>query len=217
MLLIFVNWRNERRGIASERATGLSSTAWGPTSMWQQQNILPSSLARRQARTGVDHLGGTPGGVAGGVPRAAVDASPADHIDPLVIRTVTLEIIATDPSQAAEQLRNLATHLSGFTASFKVSAGEEGTPSAQIIMRIPAEHFDDTRAQVRTIAKAVEQDTVEARDVTREDVNQEASLRNFRAEEAQYLAILKRATAVRTFWRLTPSWRKCGDELRRGS
>ncbi len=99
----------------------------------------------------------------------------------------TLEIIATDPSQAAEQLRNFATHLSGFTASFKVSAGEEGTPSAQIIMRIPAEHFDDTRAQVRTIAKAVEQDTVEARDVTREDVNQEASLRNSRAEEAQYL------------------------------
>src|SRR6266480_1763495 len=62
-------------------------------------------------------------------------------------------------------------------------------------MRIPAEHFDDARAQVRTIAKAVEQATVEARDVTREDVNQEASLRNFRAEEAQYLAILKRATA----------------------
>ncbi len=164
----------------------------------------------------MDHLGGTPGGVAGGVPRAAVDASPADHIDPLVIRTGTLEIIATDPSQAAEQLRNFATHLSGFTASFKVSAGEEGTPSAQIIMRIPAEHFDDTRAQVRTIAKAVEQDTVEARDVTCEDVNQEASLRNSRAEEAQYLAILKRATAVRTLWRLAPSWRKCGDELRRG-
>jgi hypothetical protein len=178
MLLIFVNWRNERRGIASQRATGLSSTAWEPASMWQRQNILPSSLARQQAR-------------------AAVDASPADHFDPLVIRTGTLEIIATDPSQAAEELRNLATHLSGFTASLRVSAGEEGTRSAQIIMRIPAEHFDDARAQVRTIAKAVEQDTVEARDVTREDVSHEASLRNSRAEEAQYLAILKRATAVK--------------------
>jgi len=144
MLLIFVNWRNERRGIASQRATGLSSTAWEPTSMWQQQNILPSSLARQQAR-------------------AAVDASPADHFDPLVIRTGTLEIIATDTSQAAEELRNLATHLSGFITSFKVSAGEEGTRSAQIIMRIPAEHFDDARAQVGTIAKAVEQDTVELR------------------------------------------------------
>ena len=64
-------------------------------------------------------------------------------------------------------------------------------------MRIPTEHFDDARAQVRTIAKTVEQDTVEARDVTREDVNHEASLGNSRAEEAQYLAILERATAVK--------------------
>jgi len=33
-----------------------------------------------------------------------------DHIDPQVIRTGTFEIIASDPSQAAEQLRSLATH-----------------------------------------------------------------------------------------------------------
>lgn len=64
-------------------------------------------------------------------------------------------------------------------------------------MRIPAEHLDEARAQVRTaIAKVVEEDTIEARDVTREYVDQEAKLRNLRAEEAQYLAILKRATAV---------------------
>ena len=133
LLLMFMNWHNERRGIASQRATGLSSTVWRPTSMWQQQSILPPSLTRQQARTGMDHLEGTLGGVAGGVLRAAVDASPADHIDPLVIRTGTLEIIATDPSQAAEQLRSLATHFSGFAVSSKVSAGEEGTRSAQIL------------------------------------------------------------------------------------
>jgi len=63
-------------------------------------------------------------------------------------------------------------------------------------MRIPAKHLDEARAQVRAIAKAVEEDTIEARDVTREYVDQEAKLRDFRAEEAQYLAILKRATAV---------------------
>ena len=57
-----------------------------------------------------------------------------------------------------------------------------------------AEHFDEARSQVRGIAKTVEQDTVEVRDVTREYVNQEATLRNSRAEEAQYLAILKRAS-----------------------
>jgi len=50
---------------------------------------------------------------------------------------------------------------------------------------------------VRRIAKAVEQDTSEARDATREYVDKEASLRNARAEEAQYLEILKRAAAVK--------------------
>jgi Domain of unknown function (DUF4349) len=56
-------------------------------------------------------------------------------------------------------------------------------------MRIPAAHFDEARAEVRKIAKTVEQDTIEAHDVTRESLNQEAALRNARAEEAQYLAI----------------------------
>jgi Domain of unknown function (DUF4349) len=40
-------------------------------------------------------------------------------------------------------------------------------------------------------------DHTHVRDVTREYVNQEATLRNSRAEEAQYLAILKRATAIK--------------------
>jgi hypothetical protein len=79
LLLVLVSWHNERRGIASQRATGLSSTAWGPTSMWQQQNIVPSSLARQQARTGMDHLGSTLGVVAGGVPGAAAGVSGGPH------------------------------------------------------------------------------------------------------------------------------------------
>ena len=197
VLLMFVNWRNQGRGIAAQKTTGLASVALEPTSMWQLQNILPSSRTSQQAQSGMDHLAGTVGGVPGVVPREAADASPAYRIDPQVIRTVTLEIIATDPSKAAEDLRNLATRLSGFAVSFRVSGSNEGTRSAQVTIRIPAGHFDDARAQVRAIAKAVEQDTVEVRDVTREYVNQEASLRNSRAEEVQYLAILKRATAVK--------------------
>ena len=49
---------------------------------------------------------------------------------------------------------------------------------------------------MRELAISVEQDSIEAHDVTREYVNQTATLRNCRAEEAQYLAILKRATAA---------------------
>jgi hypothetical protein len=198
MLLIFVNWRDKQFGIAMQKETGLAGTAWDSSSMWREKSILPSFRPRRLART--DYAHGTVGGVVGGVPRAELEKGPAqseDDNDRQIIHSGTLEIIATDAVQVAEQLRNFATHLSGFVVSSKVSGSDGRTQSAQVTVRIPAEHFDEARAQVRKIAQAVEQDTTQARDVTREYVDQEATLRNSRAEEAQYLAILKRATAVK--------------------
>lgn len=200
LLLMFVNWRNEYRGIAAQRATGLASSAWEPTSLWQQKSLLPSFGHRRHALTGVDYASGTIGGVPGGIRPVSVESraeSEVDNTDRQIIRSGTLEITVTDPLQAAEQLRDLATQFSGFVVSSKVNASDERARSAQVIMRIPAKHLDEARTQVRAIAKAVEEDTTEARDVTREYVDQGAKLRDFRAEEAQYLAILKRATAVK--------------------
>src|SRR5262249_4367753 len=159
-----------------------AATARDSSSIWRQQDILPSFHTRR--RVAVDYVRGTAGGVVGGLapvaltPRLAASTDGADH---QVIRSGTIEIMATDPLQAAEQLRNLATDFSGFVVSSKVSGSDERMQSAQVIVRIPAEHFDEAR-QVRAIAKSVEQDLVEARDVTREYADQEAALRNARAE-----------------------------------
>lgn len=185
LLLMFVNWQNEHRGIATQKATGLASIDWDKTAQWSLKNIP------------VDYV--TVGGVPGGVRSASVEERPVssgDHIDRQIIRSGTLEIIATDPSHEAEQLRILATHFSGFVVSSKITGSDQRMRSAEVTMRIPAEYFDRAREQVRATAKAVEQETVEARDVTREYVDQEATLRNCLAEEAQYLTILKRATAV---------------------
>jgi Domain of unknown function (DUF4349) len=210
LLLIFTSWRNEQRGIASSKATGLSAVEpWSMQLMWSGNSLLPPWSRRERARRiGVDHVtpspkraaGGSMGVVAENAPLAVAynsrpNASP-EIIERQVIRTGSLEIIANDPLQAAEQLRNLAPQFSGFVVGSNINGSDEGTRFAQISMRIPAEYFDEARAQVRKIAKTVEQDTIEAHDVTRESVNQEAALRNARAEEAQYLSILKRAAAV---------------------
>jgi Domain of unknown function (DUF4349) len=76
-------------------------------------------------------------------PRDASSAEPKR----LVIRSGTLEIVATDPLQAAVQLRNLATHHSGFVVSSKVSGSDEVMQSAQVTVRIPADHFEEARSQ----------------------------------------------------------------------
>lgn len=204
LVLIYVTWQNERRGI-DQIATGLSSSTWDSRSHWSQRSLLPLSRSRQRVRM-VDYAQGMVGGVVGGVATAALTprlASSGESADRQVIRSGTLEIIATDPLLAAEQLRNLATRLSGFVVSSKVSGSDERMQSAQVIVRIPAEHFDEARAQVRAVAKSVEQDIVEARDVTREYGDQEAALRNARAEEQQYLLILKRAASIKDVLEVT--------------
>ena len=127
-------------------------------------------------------MGGVIGGVGGTPPPAAVaynsrSIASSEITERQVIRTGSLEIIASDPLRVAEQLRNLATNFSGFVVSSNVSGSDEGTRLAQVSMRIPAEYFDEARAQVRKIAKSVEQDTIEAHDVTRASVDQEAALK----------------------------------------
>src|SRR6266702_1051135 len=202
LLLMFINWRNEHRGIASQKATGLTSVSVDSASVWHQKSILPWSSTERHVRSGLDSIsaspGGMTGGVLGGVPgsvQLAVNgsqpATPLENTERMVVRTGTLDIIVVDPVQAAEQMRDLATHLSGFVVSSRITGSDERTRSAQVTVRIPAKYFDEARTQVRRIAKTVEQDTIEARDATREYVDQEASLRNARAEEAQYLTSRK--------------------------
>jgi hypothetical protein len=195
LLLIFVSWQNERRGI-EQSATGLSARTWDVRSQWSQRSLLPLSRSRERMRT-VDYAKVAP---AAFTPQLA---SSGERAGREVIRSSTLEIIARDPLLAAEQLRILATKLSGFVVSSKINGSDERMQSAQVIVRVPAEHLDEARAQVRAVATSVEQDTVEARDVTREYIDQEAALRNARAEEQQYLLILKRATSVKDVLEVT--------------
>jgi hypothetical protein len=183
LLLIFLIWRSERRGIEQQRATGLSATSWDLRSQWSGRSILPVSFSRQRMRS-VDYARVTVGGVHGEV-ASAVFARPAisgDSDDRQVVRSGALEIIAANPLLAADQLRDLATGLSRCVVSSKVSGSDEHLQAAQVIVRIPAEHLDEARAQVRAFAKLVEQDVVDARDVTGEYGDQEAFLRNARAD-----------------------------------
>jgi hypothetical protein len=52
-------------------------------------------------------------------------------------------------------------------------------------------------AEIKGAATRVEQENVEAKDVTREYIDLDARLRNTQAEEAQYLQIMKRASTVK--------------------
>jgi hypothetical protein len=68
---------------------------------------------------------------------------------------------------------------------------------------VPPARFEEARVAIRKLGVRVESDKVQAEDVTRQYVDQEASLRNLKSEEAQYLMILKQAGTVKDMLNVT--------------
>jgi hypothetical protein len=66
-----------------------------------------------------------------------------------------------------------------------------------LTIRVPAARYEQMRTGIRGLGLRVESERVEAQDVTRQYVDQDANLRNLRAEETQYLAIMKQARTVK--------------------
>ncbi len=194
--------------IAESRATGLGATApgWDPISLWQQRSIVPhrsrSVAMMEDSRPPAAAPGGAIGGIVGGVP-GGVDAgetgdtqTKAQRSDRQVVRTGTLNIVAADPVSVAQQVASIATRLGGFVVNSTIR-GDERSHSAAVQVRIPADRFDAARAEVRGLANNVEEDAVQAQDVTHQVLSSDATLRNARAEEEQYLSLLKRAGSMK--------------------
>jgi hypothetical protein len=125
----------------------------------------------------------------------AVAAQEADT-DRKLVRASSIELIVQRPAEAAEKIRLFAESLGGFLVSAQVSGGPDAT-SGSLSVRVPAARFEEARAQIRKLGLRVENERIEAQDVTRQYVDQAANLRNLRAEELQYLTILKQATTVK--------------------
>jgi hypothetical protein len=122
--------------------------------------------------------------------------------DRKMVRTISLEMVVQHPGLAAEQIRALAERLGGFLVSSEVSGGQDAT-SGSLTVRVPAGRYEDARAEIRKLGLRVESEKVEAQDVTRQYVDEDANLRNLRAEEAQYLSILKQAHTVKDTMEVT--------------
>ena len=101
------------------------------------------------------------------------------------------------PAGAAEEVRKLAERSGGYLVSSQVQ-GSEANASATVSVRVPVAQFESVRNQIRQLGLRVESDKIEAQDVTRDYVDRDSlRLRNLRAQEQQYLQILKRATTVK--------------------
>ncbi len=197
--------QDRARGIASERATGLASVSggvgWEPISLWRQASVLPhfahtsstkryvGSISAERAPMAMAFLA-APNGNGGDQDKSDIAS------DRMLMRNASLSLIVKTPAQTMEQIVQLAQSAGGFLVTSNVNGGADAI-SASLTIRVPAAKFDDIRAQIRKLGLRVESESIEAQDVSRQYVDQEARLRNLRAQEQQYLGILRKAANVK--------------------
>ena len=198
--------RDRARGIATEKTSGLASVSggvrWEPVSLWRQTSIFPRRSHEAHLQKGV--VGGVPADRAG-VARASLmtfsgggggGGEEGTSEDRKLVRTAGLGLIVKTPAESAEKIIQLAQGAGGFLVTSNVNGGADAT-SAALMIRVPAAKFDEVRAQIRKLGLRVESESIEAQDVTRQYVDREARLRNLRAQEQQYLGILRKAATVK--------------------
>ena len=114
----------------------------------------------------------------------------------LTIQNGAMDLVVSNPAQASEKIRQLAADSGGFTVTAE-SRGANQDQSASTTIRVPQSKFTEVRDAVRKMGIRVEGEHFEAQDVTKQYVDQSARLRNLRAQETQYLGILKQAKTVK--------------------
>lgn len=190
------------RGINNSKATGLAATQTGPLGFWKAEG-LPHYHADRDRASGV--IGGVPGGLPHKYATQQMEmisadltpaAPPAQAVeDRKMVRTASLDLVVKDPGQIAEKTRALSESMGGFLVSSEIR-GDQAIGGGALTIRVPAARFEEAREQIRKLGLRVENEKIDAEDVTRQYVDQAASLRNLRAEEQRYLSILKQAKTV---------------------
>jgi Domain of unknown function (DUF4349) len=112
-----------------------------------------------------------------------------------LVRSISMSLVVQHPTDIANRITALAENLGGYLVSSE--GGGQNATFATLTIRVPVARFEEARTSIRGLSMRVEAEKVEAQDVTRQYVDQDATLRNLRAEEAQYLSILKQASTVK--------------------
>ena len=142
---------------------------------------------------------GAGGGIGSGVYRVAKLTAALEPEIPerKIIRTAAFDLVVEDVSASKDSISKIAERSGGYLEASESTKTRQGLQRANLTIRVPQAHLDEVRDQIRKLAGRVEADKTEARDVTREFVDSQARLRNLKAEEAQYLGILKNARTVK--------------------
>jgi hypothetical protein len=140
---------------------------------------------------------GFPGATAG----ASAPSGPSDQVagqvqQQLIVRVGDIELQVSDVTAVYRQARELALRLGGYVGDSQFATDSNGRPSATVVLRIPADRYDDALDALRPMATKVVSERSQETDVTSQVVDLNARIANLRSTEAALQKLMDQATKV---------------------
>jgi hypothetical protein len=124
-----------------------------------------------------------------------VNATVGDPTGPMIIRTGTLQLQVGEVDKAVADAQRVVTAAGGYVAGSDRSFDGD-RPVATLTLRIPADTWDATLAELRGLSTKVLSEHTSSVEVTAQVRDLDARITNLRASEAALLKIMDQATRI---------------------
>ncbi|HSE34507.1 MAG TPA: DUF4349 domain-containing protein [Candidatus Paceibacterota bacterium] len=114
----------------------------------------------------------------------------------MLIKTANLTLLVGDADVAYAGIAQVKTKYGGELGNASFHEYQSGKRAGTVTVWVPSQYFEAAITEIKTLALRVEQESVNAQDVSAQFVDLESNLRNSRAAEEQYLEIMKRSGTV---------------------
>ena len=115
--------------------------------------------------------------------------------DRALILSATIAMRAGDPWAISDKAQQVATALGGDVMGLS-QGGTKDDRTANLVLRVPADRFNEALRQLRGLDVEVVSSNVDGKDVTEQFVDLKARLAAKQSEEQRYLALLARADKI---------------------
>jgi len=128
--------------------------------------------------------------------QAPTASSVTPPVDKKIIKTGNLSLKVEKVETAVENITNIVKLNKGEVSNSSFSESSRGTKSGYITVRVPYQNFTTAFEEIKKVATQVLSESSNAQDITEEYIDLEARLKNKRAEEVSFVALLNRSGKI---------------------
>jgi hypothetical protein len=171
---------------------GVQSPASSPTYAGKFPSVSKGDFARSPSGGGGGEMAPAPNAE---MPAAVASPNTAVLGTRLEIKTAQLSVEVEDVPKAQSEAESIAKAVSGRVESSAKNNDEGTLATAELTLRVPVASFPTAVNRLRNLGRVIS-DNLTGQDVTTQVVDVEARLKVMRAEEDQYVELLKAANKV---------------------